>query len=75
MRRWMTAGPEVSHLIAEFESIADTKDAEDTNNHEPTKFVQLLRDLENEDKCSMQRNKMDFFLSRQYCSKSQAKSS
>ena len=41
LRRWMVAGPEVSHLVAEYEVAANTKDAtESTSHHERTMQAQ-----------------------------------
>ena len=36
LRRWMVAGPEVSHLVAEYEAASGVKDATVNNHHEPT---------------------------------------
>ena len=41
LRRWMVAGPEISRLVANYETISGTKDAKKSNrHHEQTETVQ-----------------------------------
>ena len=43
LRRWMVAGPEVSHLVAEYEAASGAKDATvNTNHHEQTVKAQQV---------------------------------
>ena len=41
LRRWMVAGPEISRLVANYETVSGTKDAKKSNrHHEQTETVQ-----------------------------------
>ena len=41
LKRWMVAGPEISRLVANFETVSGTKDAKKSNrHHEQTETVQ-----------------------------------
>ena len=43
LRRWMVAGPEVSHLVAQYEAASESKDATEHNSHhEQTERAQTL---------------------------------
>ena len=43
LRRWMVAGPEVSHLVEQYETVAGTKEhTEHTSHHEQTEQAQQM---------------------------------
>ena len=42
LRRWMVAGPEVCHVVAEYEAVSEAKDEIESSHHHKTEQAQRV---------------------------------